>query len=397
MKVRMFSIHIRQISIQALWLLLVLYAIPSFSQTDSTETQSEKKKLNFKDPEDGAFDLSEFLLDGHGVLPILTPITEPAVGYGLGGALLYFHEKKKKYDSYVPPHTTGIAGLFTENGTWALGAFHRHTFGENRVRMTTTLLKPVLRYDFFGNNNPILENNPVGINLDSWFFSHKVLARLGKSRFYAGASYSFFNTDVTFFNIPDNPLIDEILNRLNTNSTISTIKPIINFDSRDNIFTPTKGLFAEVSLGYSAEWLGSDDEFSKLRTALFAYVPVTDRLLSAWRFEGAYLFGNAPFYNFPFLNLRGVPALRYQDEITLVGETEWTMNVYRRWSLLGFFGGGKAVPNLGSFNEEEWVYSLGTGFRYKIARLLGAHMGLDFAWGNGEDFAFYIVFGTSWL
>ena len=367
------------------------------AQQDSTLGKAEKKKLSFKDPEDGALDLSQFLLEAHGVLPVLIPITEPAVGYGGGAALLYFHNRTKKYDTYVPPSVSGVAGLATENKTWGAGVFHRHIFGENRVRTMTAFFKPDVRVNYFGNNNPVLEENPVSIRMDSWVVLQKVEARLGDSNFYAGASYSYFNTEVTFDTIPGRPIISEILKRLNTNSTISAIRPRITYDSRNNAFTPTKGINAEVSVNYSAKWLGSSDDFTTLHTDFLAYLPISERLNSGWRFQGSYLLGEAPFYAYPFVSLRGIPALRYQGDNVLVSETEWSYNVYRRWTLLGFFGGGKAFSDFGDFGQANWAYTVGTGFRYKIARLLGVDMGADFAWGNGEDFAFYIVFGTSWL
>jgi hypothetical protein len=367
------------------------------AQHDSTPEKAEKKKLSFKDPEDGALDLSRFLLEAHGVLPVLIPITEPAIGYGGGAALLYFHNRKKKYDSYVPPSVSGVAGLLTENKTWGAGVFHRHIFGENRVRTMTAVFKPDIRINYFGNNNPVLEENPVNIGLDSRVIFQKVEARLGDSNFYAGASYSYFNTEVTFDTIPGRPIINEILKRLNTNSTISAIRPGVAYDSRNNAFTPTKGINAEISVNYSAKWLGSSDDFTTLHTDFLAYLPISERLNSGWRFQGSYLLGEAPFYAYPFVSLRGIPALRYQGNNVLVSETEWSYNIYRRWSLLGFFGGGKAFSDFGNFGQANWAYTVGTGFRYKIARLLGVDMGADFAWGNGEDFAFYIVFGTSWL
>ena len=367
------------------------------AQQDSTLGKAEKKKLSFKDPEDGALDLSQFLLEAHGVLPVLIPITEPAVGYGGGAALLYFHNRTKKYDTYVPPSVSGVAGLATENKTWGAGVFHRHIFGENRVRTMTAVFKPDVRVNYFGNNNPVLEENPVSIRMDSWVVLQKVEARLGDSNFYAGASYSYFNTEVTFDTIPGRPIINEILKGLNTNSTISAIRPGVTYDSRNNAFTPTRGINAEVSVNYSAKWLGSSDDFTTLHTDFLAYLPISERLNSGWRFQGSYLLGEAPFYAYPFVSLRGIPALRYQGDNVLVSETEWSYNVYRRWTLLGFFGGGKAFSDFGDFGQANWAYTVGTGFRYKIARLLGVDMGADFAWGNGEDFAFYIVFGTSWL
>lgn len=363
-------------------------------QTDSIPT---RKKLSFKDPEDGALDLSQYLLEANGVLPVAIPITEPAVGYGGALALLYFHKSKKKYDTYVPPSVSGIAGLYTSNKTWGAGAFHTHIFGENRVRTTTAFFKPDLRFKYYGNESPLLEENPVGINLNSWVVLQKAEVRLGKSKFYAGATYTFFNTEVSFDTIPNRPIINAILSRLNINSKISSLKPAISYDSRSNAFTPVKGIYSRLYVNYAAKWLGSSDDFSVLGTDFFGYLPISTVVLSAWRFQGNYLLGEAPFYAYPFVDLRGIPAMRYQGDNTMVVETEWTFNVYKRWSLVGFTGGGKAFTDFTDFGSADLAYSFGAGFRYKVARLLGVNMGADFALGNGRDFAFYIVFGTSWL
>lgn len=74
--------------------------------------------------------------------------------------------------------------------------------------------------------------------------------------------------------------------------------------------------------------------------------------------------------------------------MTLVAETEWSYNVYNRWWLTAFSGTGKALSDFSDFHSEDWVYNVGTGFRYRLARQLGVNM--------DTDFAFYIVFGTSW-
>jgi hypothetical protein len=58
---------------------------------------------------------------------------------------------------------------------------------------------------------------------------------------------------------------------------------------------------------------------------------------------------------------------------------------------------GNAFSDFGQFGKGDWAWNIGSGFRYQVARLLGVNMGMDFALGNGEEFAFYIVFGTSWL
>ncbi len=45
-----------------------------------------------RDPNDGQLDMSDTLLWHKGVLPVPAIITEPAIGYGFGLALLYFHD-----------------------------------------------------------------------------------------------------------------------------------------------------------------------------------------------------------------------------------------------------------------------------------------------------------------
>lgn len=374
----------------------MISAIPVIAQNDTISTTSERKKFSLRDSEDNAIDLSSYLIDFKGVMPVPIIITEPATGYGGGAALIYFHNRKTKYKSYVAPDLTGVAGFGTQNKTWGAAAFHTHTFGENRVRTTTAFILPKLRYDYYGNNSELLSKNPVTVKLNSWGIFQQAQVRLAESKFYAGLAYMYFKSNVSLDTIPGKPLLNLILKQLNTNSVISTLKPMIVYDSRDNNFTPTKGINSELSISHSAKWLGSDDSYSTLNTNFYGYFPVSPKLFSGWRFNGSFMLGDGPFYAYPFVSLRGIPAMRYQSDNVIVVETEWRYNFYKRWSVLGFSGAGKAFKDANTFIDIDFTYTIGTGFRYKLARLFGLHSGLDFAMGNGKDFAFYVVFGSSW-
>ena len=86
----------------------------------------------FTDPEDGAFDISNYLLNNKGLMPVPALITEPAVGYGGGLMLLYFSESmseagqkaRESGEALAPPNVTGVGGLMTENGSRGGGLFH---------------------------------------------------------------------------------------------------------------------------------------------------------------------------------------------------------------------------------------------------------------------------------
>jgi hypothetical protein len=88
--------------------------------------------------------------------------------------------------------------------------------------------------------------------------------------------------------------------------------------------------------------------------------------------------------------------MKYQNNNTIVFETEADYNIGKRWTILGFAGMGNAYASISEFEEGKSVRTIGSGFRYLAMRKLGARMGMDFA-ASQDDFAFYIVFGTAWL
>jgi hypothetical protein len=69
---------------RALFCLVGLIAATALYADDGAPATSR-----FKDPDDGWFDISNFLDTAYGFVPLIAPITEPAVGYGATGALVF--------------------------------------------------------------------------------------------------------------------------------------------------------------------------------------------------------------------------------------------------------------------------------------------------------------------
>ena len=385
-----------------LYLVLILiffqeWDVAIAQDVDSTNTKNKKsKKHNFKDPEDGAFDISSFILDNKGFMPVPLIITEPAVGYGGGLVLLFFHKQKKKYDIKVPPNITGVVGLGTQNKTWIAGVFHFHVWGPDKVRYFGAVSKPMINVKYYGNNNDYLSKKPLKLNLNAWVLVQRVQVRIAKSNLFAGGSYIYFTTENSVDTLPGRPIINEIIKKLERRSTISLLQSMINWDSRDNIFTPRTGLNTGFIFSYNATWLGADEDFYKLNPYFLGYQSISNKIFSGWRFDADFMLGDAPLYALPFIELRGVPALRYQSDNTMLIETQWDFIIRKRWSLDVFAGTGKAFPSFSQFGPSQWVYNYGVGFRYKMASALGMWAGIDFAFSNNNEFAFYIIIGTAW-
>src|SRR5262245_60878179 len=73
----------------------------------------------FRDPSDGRIDMSRWLLSRRGALPVPLIITEPAVGYGAGLGLVFFHRKEPGAAGGEPAGETS-AGTSAGSGQRAL-------------------------------------------------------------------------------------------------------------------------------------------------------------------------------------------------------------------------------------------------------------------------------------
>jgi hypothetical protein len=167
------------------------------------------------------------------------------------------------------------------------------------------------------------------------------------------------------------------------------------YDSRDTIFTPSRGLLAAVeTLFYDPSW-GSDTRFETYRAHLYWYAPVGRSVVLGTRLDGRTATGTVPFYQLPYIELRGIPAVRYQDENVAVDEVEARWNVTPRWALIGFVGVGRAWGRRDAFDEAGTEAARGAGFRYLVARRLKLYAGVDYGWGP-DDEALYIQVGSAW-
>ena len=98
----------------------------------------------------------------------------------------------------------------------------------------------------------------------------------------------------------------------------------------------------------------------------------------------------------PYLDMRGIPAFRYQGEADVLSELELRYDFVKRWSAVAFGGAGKAFDDWKQFGPSDWRLTYGGGFRYLMARKFKLRAGVDIARGAGY-WSYYIVFGSSWL
>jgi outer membrane protein assembly factor BamA len=215
--------------------------------------------------------------------------------------------------------------------------------------------------------------------------------RLGKSNLFAGMNYKIFSATAK----ADTPLPPPAGDGVEVQS--GGASGILEYDSRDNIFTPNRGLSSRVEWTHFDRWLGSDNQFDLLALKNRYWVPFTESLVLGVRGDGFFSGGDVPFYMLPFVQIRGIPAMRHQGKHVLVTEMELRWDFTRRWSLVGFAGAGwTGWDDFSDLGNSETYPAGGFGFRYLVARMFNLRMGIDIGFSE-EDSSIYFTTGTAWM
>jgi hypothetical protein len=354
------------------------------------DIRAEGFKEKFTDSLDGNFDLSKWLDEAYGFMPVVSIITEPAVGFGAAGGLLFIHraEEDRGKPLTSPPSMSAAMGFYTQNKSWGTGIFHEGHWRKDSIRYRGFLGYVSMNLAYYP---PILSDYGIGIdfNLEGGGLMQRIEFRVKETPVFLGAEYTFFTNTVTFEFLENIPVDPRELD-----FRVGGLSPFVNYDSRNSSFTTDRGIRAQAKYDIYAKAFGSDDDFNKFEVFGLGWRPYKS-VVFGLRLDARFSGGDIPFYSQPDIQLRGIPAMRYQGQYVLVAETEERWNITRRWSTVGFLGMGKAVPDNHKFKDADLAYSAGAGFRYLLARQYNLYGGIDVARGP-EEWAVYIITGQYW-
>jgi hypothetical protein len=352
-------------------------------------------RWNFTDPEDGQFDVSQFLEHPYAFIPIPIVVTEPAVGYGGGAAGMFLRPREEAaHEGWARPNISGVGGFATQNGTWMAFAGDTSRWLNGRLHTTAGAGAGKINLDFHGAglDLPDLEQTfhyslqfKGGVAQANWQLAEKSPWSVGLRYVYA---------DVTP-ELRDAETPPALPNRAGI--TVSAPTAILEYDSRNNILTPTRGLYSETSWLASREALGANVDFERFQQMLLGWLPLPHEVTLGARANYAWSSAGTPFFLRPYIDLRGVAAMRYQGAEAASLEVEARWQCYGRWSVVPFVGvGATHLERSPSSSNGQSVGSGGIGFRYELARKFGLHAGLDFAHSPGTT-AVYIQIGNAWF
>ena len=397
MPVRLKYLQILSISFVSVFLASPLLAQEAIEQgEDAAEYDDEKKGFmsKFNDPEDGKFDISEYLLDNLvGFMPIPLIITEPAVENGLGIAGAFFHRPKADQmqpgdDNLIMPNISVVAAAYTGNDSWFVGGGHLRNWGKDHYRYEIMGGYADINLDWYGGGSNIDPENGLRFNAKGAMLDQLFLMRVGSSRWYLGPELRILSSEVSFdLGLPvDLPPVE---------NTIVGASVVALYENVDFRFTPRNGLHTQLKATVNHENIGSDYNYEELSWQVRQYFEFADKYFFSWRLDGASTSGDVPFYLEPFVDLEGIAAMRYQGPTAATAEIRGGLDLTPRWSVLGFAGAGRTADNISDLSSANTHSAYGAGFRYLLARRMGMRIGLDVAKGPEETY-WYLIVGSAW-
>jgi outer membrane translocation and assembly module TamA len=244
--------------------------------------------------------------------------------------------------------------------------------------------------DFYGTSTQPSEQG-ASFNTEALIFMQVLAFRLGESDWFAGGAYRLMNTETTFKLGNDIPGISD--DALQSNN--AAIAAVIRYDSLDNQYSPGSGFVSDMQLARFDESVGGDFNYNQITWLSQAHFSLTEKWKLRLRLDSDSVDGDAPFYAVPYIELKGVPALRYQGKNVLTTEVRLDWAFHPRWQVGAFVGAGRAADSFDNLTDAPSRTSRGVGFRYMGVRRLGLNMGVDVAKGP-EETSVYISFGSRW-
>ena len=371
-------------------------AVEEVAEAEEENAGEEKKSLleQMKDPEDGKFDISQYLLDNIiGFLPVPIIITEPAVDNGLGIAGAFFHQPKADQmqpgdKNMILPNISAVAVAYTGNDSWIVGGGHFRNWGKDHYRYEIMAGYADINLDWYGGEDTPDPENGIRFNAKGGMLDQTFLMRLGESRWYMGPELRIMSSEVSFdLGLPiDLPPVE---------NNIVGLSLVTVYENVDYKISPRNGLQTELIATVNDETIGSDFDYEQFSWKVRQYFEFADKYTLAWRLDGSTTSGDVPFYMEPFIEIEGIPAMRYQGPTAATVELRGGFDLNPRWSLIGFVGGGRAADSISDLSSAETHGAYGAGFRYLMARRLGMRIGLDVAKGPEGTYV-YLVMGSPW-
>lgn len=318
------------------------------------------------------------------VVPI--PLSNPTLGTGLilGGA--YFYKQTPEQKASQPASSTGAAGMYTSNDSYAYGIGQQSYWGGNKWRLSGALGYADIKLDL------LAPEQAGGLEVD-WdirgTFMAAMLSRRIAGDWYLGLRARYFDNEQRFSTSVNGEGF-----KYDFKLQTAGLGLNLEYDSRDLPTNPYSGAKLEIKTLFNDEAFGSDDDYETYQGKYVSYHGVAKNLVLAWEARGCYQSGEVPLWDACKVHLRGFPMQEYLSKTSASAQAEGRWRAWKTIGFVAFAGAGISQRGYTDEREEDLIPSYGVGFRWMVLKSQRINLRIDYARSDNQD-AWYLAVGEA--
>ncbi|MCA6363387.1 MAG: BamA/TamA family outer membrane protein [Bacteroidetes bacterium] len=251
-------------------------------------------------------------------------------------------------------------------------------------------------YYFFGVGNTQPQDYRERYAVDYPRFRINALRKLGKG-FYAGFRYWYEDWKLSELD-PAGQLAQGAV-RGSNGGAVSGPGFVVNYDTRDNIFYPQRGVLIESAIQFFDKNTGSDFSFTRTLLDAATYVRPTKTAVVAVNAIADLNTGTPPFYLMALMGgtkrMRGFYEGRFRDNNLILFQTEWRQHIWKRFGAVAFGGTGIVADKISHLRIADTRFTYGLGLRFTLDKKEHINIRLDYGRGTYNSAGFYLTIGEA--
>lgn len=319
----------------------------------------------------------------------------PETSAGFGGYGLIAFRLKNQNDS-VKPSQFAINANYTLLNQLSIYAPYQFFLGnKGSYLLSGELGYYEYFYRFFGVGNELPKVTDEFYKVIFPRIKLNGFKRINQTHFI-GASYAFDNFNIVERD-PEGLLVKDSLTG-SSGGVLSGVGPSYRFDSRNNIFFPSKGWFIEFLSVFNEPFLGSTFSYGKVEYVATTYLKDKHANVWALNYTGGFNTGNPPVNDFIQYGGgkagRGVFRGKYRDRIMNLTQVEYRYTIWKRFGGVAFTSVGGVSDKFSNYALQYTRVNYGLGLRYQLSKSEKINLRLDVGFGDGSP-GVYISVGEA--
>ncbi len=318
-------------------------------------------------------------------------LRSPETSWGFGGAGAYFF-KAKKDDDFIRTSDVNLLALYTLRDQTVIVLGSTIFFpGEKEIfRFQGSYSNfPDLSWGL-GNATP--ESAKENYSLKQVFFNPQFILKIYRS-LYIGASLEF--QKISDFSYVQGGVFDQ-QNIYGKDGGLSSGAGILfTWDSRNNAYSPSHGVFAEINITRFSKMIGSDFDFSSYLLDIRKFLPAGKNRVLGFQTFAKINFGETPIRYLSMLGgteiMRGYYKGRFADQSMIAFQTELRQYLFWRIGIAGFASAGQVSKHVDNFGLDDFHYAYGLGLRIVLQEREKLNLRVDFGFSEKSRGVYVIL------